>query len=477
MRILHVTAEVQPLIKTGGLADVLGSLPRAQRSLGHPVMLLIPGYPAVLRAAGGLEAIADLDGDRIGARLLRGRLAGDVELWVVDRPDLYDRPGGPYAAPDGRDWPDNHLRYATLGRVAAALCARFGEINMLHAHDWHAGLAPAYLRAAGTDCASCFTIHNLAYQGRYGYAQFAATGLPHEFYRFDGLEYHGDWSFMKAALSYSDVITTVSPTYAREILKPEAGMGLHGLLDYRRRDLHGILNGVDYETWDPAVDEALERRYSPRALEGKRVNKAVLQRNLGLAPDPDCLLLGIVSRLTTQKGLDYALEALAPMLAGGRLQLAMLGSGDPALEAGYRQLARDYPQYCAVTVGYDEEHAHRIFGGADAILVPSRFEPCGLTQMYGLRYGTLPIVRHTGGLADTVVDYRPGGSGSATGFVFHKPSAPALRRVLNQVLKLYREQSQWSAMMRNAMHCEFGWDTAARAYLELYRQVIARRKG
>ena len=345
MRILHVSAEVQPLIKTGGLADVLGSLPAAQRALGHDVAVLMPAYPAAVAAAGPLQPLPARDSEQLGMRLLRGKLAGDVELLLIDEPALYRRDGGPYEDAEGREWPDNDLRYAALGRVGAALCRHRGDIDLLHAHDWHAGLAPAYLRAWSIDCASCFTIHNLAYQGRYGHERFAATGLPDEFYRFDGLEYHGDWSFMKAALSYSDLITTVSPTYAREILRPAAGMGLQDLLNFRRRSLHGILNGVDYSIWDPAADSALPRNYSPRSLAGKRFNKSRLQRELGLAEDRERMLLGIVSRLTTQKGLDYAHDALAGLLDSGALQLVLLGNGEAALESAFRELARRYPRW------------------------------------------------------------------------------------------------------------------------------------
>lgn len=474
MRVLHVSAEVQPLIKTGGLADVLGILPAAQRALGLEVSVLMPAYPAVIEAAGPLRPLSARAIDRIGTRLLRGRLDGGVELLLIDEPELYARPGGPYEDASGREYPDNDRRYATLGRVGAALCRHFSNIDVLHAHDWHAGLAPAYLRAWDIDCASCFTIHNLAYQGRYGYDRFAATGLPDDFYRFDGLEYHGDWSFMKAALSYSDVITTVSPTYAREILTPEAGMGLQDLLLYRRRDLYGILNGVDYSTWNPESDELLPRNYSSRSFEGKRYNKKRLQRELKLAEDSERLLLGVVSRLTPQKGLDFAHDALSPLLDAGRLQLVLLGSGDSGLESAYRELARRYPRDCAVTIGYDETRAHAIFGGADAILVPSRFEPCGLTQMYGLRYGTLPIVRNTGGLADTVSGFGAGGKQNATGFMFNTASALALRRVLNQAIKLYRQPREWRQLMRNAMRCEFDWERAAKAYLELYQRITAR---
>ncbi len=475
MRILHVAAEAHPLIKTGGLADVLGSLPAAQHALGHRVSVLLPGYRAVMAAAGTLEPGPTLNppgGPSI--QLLRGELSAGVELLVLDQADYFDRPGGPYGDEQGNDWPDNHLRFALLGRAGAGLCLQDPAIDVLNAHDWHAGLAPAYLEAWGVDCASCFTIHNLAYQGRFAAVQYPDTDLPGEFYRYDGLEYHGDWSFMKAGLSYSDAITTVSPSYAREILQPQAGMGLHALLNYRRRDFVGILNGVDYRVWDPSRDAVLESNYSTKSLQAKQANKKYLQQSLRMEPASDRLLVGVVSRLTTHKGLDLVPAAIEDLLASGRMQLSLLGSGDAALEASFKQLASRYSQNCAVVIGYDEIEAHRIFGGADAILIPSRFEPCGLTQMYGLRYGSLPVVRKTGGLADTVIGYKAGNPDSANGLVFNTASVTALRRVLNRAVKLYTDRDLWKGLMRNAMRADFGWDKSARAYLDLYARLIAR---
>ena len=471
MWILHVAAEVHPLIKTGGLADVVGALPAAQRALGHEVAVLMPGYPAVWAKAGRLEPIDEFDapGGR-RARLMRGKLAGDVDLLVIDQHELFGRDGNPYTDASGRGWPDNLLRFALLGRVAAWLCRRFPQTDVLHAHDWHAGLAPAYLRADGTRCASCFTIHNLAYQGIYGHWEYAFTGLPEEFYRFDGLEFHGDWSFMKAALSFSDAITTVSPTYAREILTPDLGMNLDAVLNYRRADLHGILNGVDYRIWNPESDTALAQTYSADALDAKAENKRALQQAMGLDLAPGRLLIGIVSRLTLQKGLDLVPEAIEELLAADEAQLVLLGSGARELEQTFGRLAARQPRNCAVRMSYDEGFAHRIVGAADAILVPSRFEPCGLTQLYGLRYGTLPIVRKTGGLADTVRGYTPKARG-ATGFVFETASPLALRRVVRRAIALYRDTPAWQGLMRNAMRSDFGWERSARAYIDLYERI------
>ena len=471
MWILHVAAEVHPLIKTGGLADVVGALPAAQRALGHEVAVLMPGYPAVWAKAGRLEPVETFQAPGgLRGRLMRGKLEGDVDLLVIDQHGLYGRDGNPYTDASGRGWPDNLRRFALLGWVAASLCRRFPQTDVLHAHDWHAGLAPAYLRAGGTRCASCFTIHNLAYQGIYGHWEYAQTGLPESFYRFDGLEFHGDWSFMKAALSYSDAITTVSPTYAREILTPDLGMNLDPVLNYRRSDLHGILNGVDYAVWNPETDTALERTYSVEMLDSKQDDKRALQRAMGVDIVPGRLLIGIVSRLTVQKGLDLVPAAIEQMLAADEVQLVLLGSGAGDLERVYTQLAVRYPDNCAVRIGYDEALAHRIIGGADAILVPSRFEPCGLTQLYGLRYGTLPIVRKTGGLADTVRGFTPKARG-ATGFVFETASPLALRRILKRALGVYLDQPVWQALMRNAMQRDFGWQRAAGAYVDLYRRI------
>jgi len=471
MWILHVAAEVHPLIKTGGLADVVGALPAAQRALGHEVAVLMPGYPAVWEKAGKLEPIDEFDapGGR-RARLLRGKLADDVDLLVIDQHELYGRGGNPYTDADGRAWPDNHLRFALLGRVAAWLCRRFPQTDVLHAHDWHAGLAPAYLRADGTRCASCFTIHNLAYQGIYAHWEYVFTGLPEEFYRFDGLEFHGSWSFMKAALSFSDAITTVSPTYAREILRPELGMNLDPVLNYRRADLYGILNGVDYSIWNPESDAALAKTYSVGELAAKADDKQALQQSLGLEVAADRLLLGIVSRLTVQKGLDLVPPAIEGLLAADEAQLVLLGSGVRDLEQAYTELAARHPRNCAVRLAYDEDFAHRIIAGADALLVPSRFEPCGLTQLYGLRYGTLPIVRKTGGLADTVRGYTPRVRG-ATGFVFETASVLALQRILQRALAVYRDQPAWRKLMQNAMRRDFGWQRAAEAYIDLYGRI------
>ncbi len=475
LRVLHVAAEVAPLIKTGGLADVVGVLPAAQRALGDDVRVLVPGYPAVREAAGALEPFGEVPpyAGR-GVRLLQGTLpGGGVPLLVVHCPELFDRPGNPYLAPQGGEWPDNHLRFGLLGRIGRDVAQYLWPADVLHAHDWHAGLAAAYCRASEAPLATCFTIHNLAYHGMFRPQQFVELGLPAGFFAVEGLEFHGNWSFMKAGLHFSDTLSTVSPTYAREIQHPEFGAGLDGLLRHRSADLHGVLNGVDYAIWNPATDKALSANYDRERLTRKAPNKRALQREFGLEESPSALLFGVVSRLTSQKGLDLALDALPGALGKGA-QFVLLGSGERRLEQLFTRLAGQFPDACAVRLGFDEALAHRIIAGADVILVPSRFEPCGLTQLYGLRYGTLPLVRRTGGLEDTVRGYAPGVD-DATGFDFQMVSARALARAMGQALSVYREPATWRRLMRNAMAQDFGWDSAARRYRELYQTTIERR--
>ncbi len=481
MRVLQVAAEVYPLIKTGGLADVAGALPQALQAAGAQVRLLLPGLPAIRQGVGPLREVCSL-GPLFGAgrvRLLRGELPGLQAVYIVDAPYLYDRPGNPYLGPDGREWPDSLQRFALLGWVAAHLAA--GELDpdwkpqVLHAHDWHAAMACAYLSARPVrDVASVFTVHNLAFHGLFDPADFFLLGLPARFMAPSALEFHGQFSFIKAGLKFATRITTVSPTYAREIRTLEFGSGLDGVIRARGADVSGILNGVDPQVWDPGADAELPVRYGAADLAGKAQCKAALQQALGLAPEADAPLFGVVSRLTAQKGLDLVLEALPDLVAQGA-QLAVQGSGDAALEAAFRQAMARYPGRVAVRLGYDEGFAHRLIAGSDAILVPSRFEPCGLTQLYGLRYGTVPIVRRVGGLADTVVDASDDtlARDVATGFSFVPATAEALGRTLQRAVLAYRQPAQWRQLMRRGMAQDFSWQPVAREYLALYEQAIA----
>ena len=476
MRILHVASEIYPLVKTGGLADVAAALPRALVKRGLDTRILLPGLPGILAGMQALESVA-----RIGAvfgaatvTLLRGRLPDSgVTAYVVEAPFLYRRAGNPYVGPDGHDWSDNHRRFALLSWTAAHIAS--GELDeawtpdLVHAHDWHTGLVPAYMaQNPGLSTPTVFTIHNLAFRGIFPLDAHEDLGLPVRKLTPLGIEFHGKISYMKAGLVYANRITTVSPTYAREICTPEFGCGLEGVMRDRGRDLSGILNGVDYEIWNPS-DPAIAAPYSAEDLGGKAACKLALQAELGLSTQAAGPLFAVVSRLTSQKGMDLLLAALPELLREGA-QLAVLGSGDGDLEAGFRYAAAANPEQVAVHIGYDEEMSHRFMAGADTLLVPSRFEPCGLTQLYALRYGTLPLVRQVGGLADTVVDASADNliAERATGFVFHEASRHALGARIREACALYRTHDAWQKIQRRAMVQDFSWDDSAAHYEALY---------
>lgn len=482
MRVLQVAAEIFPLVKTGGLADVVGALPPALAREGADVRLLLPGLPAIAEALVDARTVADI-GPCFGAARVALRLghltATGLPAYVVDAPLLYRRPGNPYQDAAGAEWADNLQRFALLGWVAAHLAS--GELDvawspdLVHAHDWHAAMSCAYIAAQPVrPAATVFTVHNLAYQGVFPGADAALLGLPARFMVPDGLEYFQQVSFMKAGLAYAQRVTTVSPSYAREIATPEFGCGLDGVIRARGSDVSGVLNGVDAEVWSPAVDRGLAARYDAANLAGKVRCKAALQAELGLDPLATAPLFGVVSRLTSQKGLDLLLGALPGLLARGA-QLALQGEGDTALERAFAQAAATHRGQVAVRIGYDEALAHRLIAGADAIVVPSRFEPCGLTQLYGLRYGTLPVVRRVGGLADTVVDAGDDAVGNdrATGFVFAAASVAALDAALARAVAAFARPALWTPMMKRAMAEPHGWDAAAREYLALYRALVA----
>ncbi|HWH81419.1 MAG TPA: glycogen synthase GlgA [Burkholderiaceae bacterium] len=482
MRILHAGAEVFPLVKTGGLADVLGALPQALIAQGADVRLLLPGLPAIVDAVLHQKTVCEI-GASFGAARVTLRLGqmpySHVPVYVVDAPLLFRRPGSPYQAADGSEWADNAQRFALLGWVGAHLAS--GELDpqwqpqVLHSHDWHAAMACAYVAAHPSPGAkTVFTVHNLAYQGLFPSADFALLGLSSRFMAPTGLEYHQQVSFMKAGLKFADRITTVSPTYAREIATHEFGFGLDGVIRGRGGDVSGVLNGVDGMVWNPATDAGIARRYSAAEPEGKARCKAALQAELGLAAMPEAPLFGVVSRLTSQKGLDLVLGALPGLLRRGA-QLALQGSGEPALEAAFVAAAQAHPGAVAVRIGYDEAFAHRLIAGADVMLVPSRFEPCGLTQLYGLRYGTPPLVRRVGGLADTVVDATDDAlqADRATGFAFDAATPAALEAAAARAIALHAQPQRWQRLMRRAMAQDFSWHGAARQYLALYDALVA----
>ncbi|HWP34701.1 MAG TPA: glycogen synthase GlgA [Thermodesulfobacteriota bacterium] len=489
MRILFAASEVAPLAKTGGLADVAGALPRALARLGEEVRVVMPAYRVAmdprhhLRDA-GLALSVPIGGRSETAAVLEGRLgagpggdsggeAGGVPVFLIRADRYYDRDGLYGVA--GQDYQDNAERFAFFSRAVVEL-ARQGPFkpDLFHLHDWQTGLVAAYLKHlyAGDPAlgqpASVFTIHNLGYQGLFWHYDMHLTGLGWELFTPEGLEFWGKLSYLKAGLVFADMLTTVSPTYAREIQTPELGHGMDGVLRARADRLVGILNGIDTEEWNPATDRYIARRYNARTLAGKGVCKADLQRTFGLPVEPKTPLLGVVTRLAEQKGVDL-LDAVLPALVERGVQFVLLGSGDPAYEARFRASAARWPRQVGVRIAYDNVLAHKIEAGADMFLMPSRYEPCGLNQMMSLRYGTVPIVRATGGLADTVMEASPEAGGN--GFVFVEYDPAAFLAAIDRALAAYRKPRTWRALMRRGMAGDYSWDAAARRYLEVYRQA------
>jgi starch synthase len=477
IKVLAVASEIYPLIKTGGLADVVGALPAALAQEDVAVRTIVPGYPAVLGALKSVKIVMNI-GDSFGApaRLLAGKAAG-MDILALDAPHLFDRPGNPYSGPDGMDWPDNPRRFAALSRAAAdvALGAVKGyQPDIVHAHDWQAGLTFAYMNFAhARRPGTVMTIHNLAFQGQFSASLFPLLGLPPEAFSLNGVEYYGGVGYLKAGLHYADRVTTVSPGYAAEIRTPEAGMGFDGLLRERSATMSGILNGIDAEAWNPATDPYLAAKYT-KASKGRRaVNKAALRSILGLDQDPDAPLFGIVTRLTWQKGLDLLLANIHTLLEQGA-QLAVLGTGEPGMEAGFRAAAASNPGRVGCVIGYDEGLAHQVLAGSDAVLVPSRFEPCGLTQLYALRYGTVPVVARVGGLSDTVIDANPAalGMGVATGVQFAPVTYEMMRVAIERAVALYRQPDVWKKLQANGMASDVSWRDPARRYAALFRELL-----
>jgi len=480
LRVLHVAVEIYPLVKTGGLADVVAALPPALAARGLDTRVLLPGFPAILNGVSEQKRVIRF-GPVFGAAVITlriGRLPDSgVLAYIIDAPYLYRRDGNPYLGPDGHDWRDNHRRFALLGWVAAHLATgeldRNWQPDVVHAHDWHAGLAPAYIaQNPASHTATVFTIHNLAFRGLFPLDHHGDLGLLISGANQTALEFHGQLSFMKAALVHSKRVNTVSPTYAREICTPEFGWGLEGLLRDRGTDLSGILNGVDYAVWDPGHDPNLPATYSASDLRGKKECKLKLQADLGFAHHAKTPLFAVVSRLTAQKGMDLVLGALPALLAGGG-QLVVVGNGESDIEAAFRAAAAAHPDAVSVYLGYDDALAHRVIAGADILLVPSRFEPCGLTQLYALRYGTIPLVRRVGGLADTVIDATPEHLKTRTcnGFVFDDAGSRALAHRIDDALKLYRNPEVWLQIQRRGMEQDFSWGDAAVRYEALYRSI------
>jgi len=489
MRVLFASSEVFPLIKTGGLADVSGALPAALGEIGVDVRVLLPGYPAALDAAEGKRQVASL-GDPLGvgadANLISAKLPGSgVPVWLIDCPFLYARSGGPYLDASGAEYADNAQRFGLLSWAAATLSTEASPLkwrpHVLHANDWQTGLAAAYLNAwkPAERPGTLFTIHNIAYQGLVTKDWLPRLGLPWEMYQIDGLEYYDAVSFLKAGLFYSDRITTVSRRYAKEIQAAPFGCGMEGLLAERSTDLSGILNGADYGVWNPAEDTMLAQRFTPADfIAGKAAGKAALQAELGLAVDADAPLMVVVSRLADIKGMDLVLEVLPAILRQGG-QLAVVGAGDRLLEEAFLAAAANHPRQVAVHIGYSEALAHRLMAAGDMLLLPSRSEPCGLTQFYAFRYATVPVAHAVGGLADTVADtsYDSLMTGTATGFVFEHANVGAFQWCIERATELFRQKDNWRRIQAAGIAQDFSWKRSAERYLALYEGVIAQPAG
>ncbi len=483
--VLFITPEVHPLNKTGGLGDVSAALPVALRELKVDVRLLIPGYPQVLSGLKHKRKIAEFTAQApfpsstlLSARLPSGASAS-VPVFVLDCPTLYQRGGGPYTDTAGHDWPDNALRFGLLSKIGAILASDASPLSwhphIAHCNDWQTGLVPAYLHFhQGKKAASLMTIHNLAFQGVYPADTVTQLGLPAASFDINGAEYYGGMSFLKAGLYYSDHIATVSPSYAREIQTAPLGFGMQGLLATRRQDISGIANGIDTAEWNPATDPALVRNYTANNLAAKAANKQALQQLFGLAVDPGIPLFGVISRLTHQKGYDLLLQ-VAAQLTEMPAQLAVLGSGEAVLEQQLLAIAKSHSGKIAVRIGFDERLSHLIEAGADSFLMPSRFEPCGLNQMYSQRYGTPPLVHATGGLIDTVVDCTSAtlADGSASGFLFHDMTPAALLGAIRRVTLAYNNKSVWRKLKKNGMAKDFSWRSSAAGYRKIYLSLLS----
>ena len=475
MKVLSVAAEIFPLIKTGGLADVAGALPGALAAAGVEMVSFVPGYPAVLAAlkeAQELHYFANLGGGP--AHLRRGKAKG-LDVIALDAPHLFNRPGNPYLGPDGKDWPDNARRFACFSEVAAGIArGAFGNLkfDLLQAHDWQAALACTYLRYYGGP-KTVLTIHNIAFQGVFAPEIFAELNLPPHAYALDGVEYYGNVSFLKGGVASATALSTVSPTYAQEICTANYGMGLEGLLQQRKKNLLGIVNGIDDTIWNPETDQALKQTYSAKALDKRSVNKREVERRFGLK-EGNGIIHGIVSRLTWQKGLDIFASLIDDVVASGA-RVAVLGTGELGIETSFRLAASRYAGLVGLVTTYDEQLSHLIQGGADTMLVPSRFEPCGLTQLYGLRYGCVPVVARVGGLADTVIDANDAAlaAGVATGLQFVPVDGLTLSGALARSQRLYAQPKLWQGMQTRGMAADVSWRRSAVAYAELFHSILA----
>ena len=483
MRVLFATSEAYPLIKTGGLADVSGALPKAISQLPDfkgDIKLLLPAYSAVLAKLKAAKTIANISVLGQDCSLITGKMPdSDIEVIAIKNAALYERTGGPYSDENGIDWLDNPLRFGVLSRMASLLCSANSPIknwlpDLIHCNDWQTGLAPAYMKLLdNSKTKSILSIHNIAFQGCFNATWLKQLELPAAHFQINGFEYHGQISFLKAGLFYADQLSTVSPTYAQEIQTADFGFGLEGLLQTRSSELTGIFNGIDADEWNPATDLHLPKNYSNRRITGKHAVKHALQQQLGLDIHANAPLLGVVSRLTHQKGLDL-LPVIMPKLVDLGCQFAILGSGEKKLEANFNALAERYPTQISMNTGYHEHLSHNIMAGSDLFIMPSRFEPCGLNQLYGLAYGTPPIVSNTGGLADSVCDTNELSlkNSSATGFVVKNVTSASLLITIQQAIATWQDKKTWRKLQKNGMSRDISWVSSAKPYFNLYQKTL-----
>jgi starch synthase len=474
MQVLSVTSELYPLVKTGGLADVTGALPGALKSLGVVMRTLVPGYPAVMTALEAPVIVHTFPNLMGGTATLLSGMAKGLDVFVLDAPHLFNRAGNPYLGPDGKDWPDNAQRYAALSEVAADLArGALGsyKADILHVHDWQAALAAVYTRFRGGP-KTVITVHNIAFQGQFPAGYFNVLNLPPQAFAIDGVEFYGNVSFLKGGLACADAITTVSPTYANEICTADYGMGLQGLLQSRRTALSGIVNGIDTDVWNPQTDKAIATNYSVKDMSNRVLNKRAIEKRFNLETG-DGIIHGVVSRLTWQKGLDI-FASLLDWMVGTGARLALIGTGELAIEEAVKAAAQRHPGRIGVSTAYDENLSHLVQAGCDTMLVPSRFEPCGLTQLYGLRYGCVPVVARTGGLADTIIDANDAAmaAGVATGIQFSPVDGVTLQNALARTAILYQNKSAWATVQARGMATDVSWNRSAAAYAALYHSVI-----
>jgi starch synthase len=486
LRVLFVAAEVTPFARTGGLGDVVGALPPVLAAHGLDVRIVLPLYQAVRRHGVSLTLVVNdlrvplIFGERT-AQVWQGDLPGggsgkSVSVYFIEQDDYFARSG--LYSDEAGEYDDNPFRFTFFCRAALALAERLEWFpHVIHCHDWHTGLVPAYVRfppgldSRLTSTATLFTIHNLAYQGVFPASTFNQTGLPPRLFQADGVEFYGNVNFMKAGVYYADLLTTVSPAYAEEICTPEFGHGLDGVLRDRRSVLVGILNGADYDAWNPATDPVLAAHYSFDDLAGKTRCKLALLRRFGMLEDLELPVFGMVTRFADQKGIDLVAEALERLFELN-IGVVILGSGERRYEELFSYLGHRYPDRLGIRLGFNDVLSHQIQAGSDCLLMPSRFEPCGLTQMYAMRYGTIPIVRATGGLRDTVSPFDPA-TRQGTGFVFSEATVSAFSRAASAAVEVFSNKEMWRQLQRNAMTQDFSWDRSALRYIELYRRVVA----